>query len=340
MSEIRQDPATREWVIIAKERSRRPSDFAQSRIPRTLPTYSAVCPFCPGNETKTPPQVLEYHKDTSKSWSVRVFPNRFPALSPTGQLLTKRHDGFLVSLNGLGAHEVVVETPEHNQPMALMKDHEVLDVLQAYRERYLMLSQQPYSKLIIIFENHGPAAGTSLEHPHSQIVATPVVPRHLQHRYRQAMAFFREKGVSIYTEIMNRELTAKERIIDDTNDYAVFHPFASQRPFETWIMPKVSRASFGDVPLSELRELASVLHKELYKLRIGLQDPDYNFVIDTAPVRNRTVPYYSWHIRIIPHLQELAGFEIGSGIYINTAVPEETAEFMRNISATSEASLG
>lgn len=329
MSEMRQDPTTKEWVILAKERAKRHSDFVQEQANSEPPSYSPSCPFCPGNEAMTPSEVLLYQDEETPNWRIRVFANRFPALKPEGSTRHKKNNGLFLSMNGVGAHEVLVETPLHNQSLAIMKNSEVFYVLRAYRERYNVLSQMPFAKQVIIFKNNGVSAGTSLEHPHSQLVATPVVPKSLQTQCEIATQYYDNNGSCLYSDITTQELTIGKRIVMETDGFVVFHPFASHQPCETWIVPRAHQASFGNTTTEELKELANVLRITLLKLYRGLNNPDFNYVIDTAPVGDEDKNYYLWHMRIIPRLTERAGFEVGSGIYINTAIPEETARFMR-----------
>jgi UDPglucose--hexose-1-phosphate uridylyltransferase len=331
VSEIRQDPTTEEWVIVARERVKRPNDFVRQQPRRELPAFSLSCPFCLGNESMTPPQTLLYQKRDDNSWQVRAFPNKFAALSPSGITTRNIKGDFFTEIKGVGVHEVIVETPIHNRSLALMTEDEILQILNAYRERYGKLSGQPFAKLIIIFKNHGVMAGTSLEHSHSQLVVTPVVPKHIRLRHQVAIRYYDRHGRCLYSDLAEHELKSGKRIVMETEKSVAFHPFASQRPFETWILPKKRQPSFGSVSAEDLGNLAHVLRINLVKLYRGLNDPDFNYVIDTAPVGDENEPYYMWHIRIIPRLAEVAGFEIGSGIYINTAVPEETAQFMRNL---------
>jgi UDPglucose--hexose-1-phosphate uridylyltransferase len=234
-------------------------------------------------------------------------------------------------MKGVGVHEVIVETPLRNRSLTLMDEDEILKVLNAYQERYNKLSRQSFAKLVVIFKNHGLAAGTSLEHSHSQLVVTPLVPKHVRLRHEVAMRYYDKNGRCLYSDLVNYELKSRTRIVMDTENFVAFHPFAAQRPFETWILPKKQQASFGSVTDENLENLARILRINLIKLCRGLNDPDFNYVIDTAPVGDENEPYYMWHIRIIPRLTEIAGFEFGSGIYINTAVPEETARFMRGL---------
>jgi UDPglucose--hexose-1-phosphate uridylyltransferase len=331
MSEIRQDPTTEEWVIIARERAKKPDDFVHQQPKREAPDFSTSCPFCPGNESMTPPPTLVYRQQYGDGWQVRTFANNFPALTPSGKTTRNIKEGFFAEITGVGVHEVIVETPLHNKSLALMTDSEILNVIHAYHERYNVLSQLSFAKLVIIFKNHGPAAGTSLEHSHSQLVVTPVVPRHVRLRHEVAIRYYDKNGRCLYSDLAEHELKSGRRVVMDTGKFVVFHPFASQRPFETWILPKKHQACFGNVTPEGLEGLAHVLRVTLLKLYQGLNDPDFNYVIDTAPIGDENEPYYMWHMRIIPRLTEVAGFEIGSGVYINTAVPEETAQFIRNL---------
>ena len=332
MSEIRQDPTTKEWVIIATERRKRPSDFAV-RTPRPEPLdYLNSCPFCPGNESMTAPSVLFYPVEPgSKSWQVRVFANKFPAVNPDAVPFREFDRQLFLKVEGSGYHEVIVESPRHNGHLARMTDVEVSEVLKAYRERYIELAQKPGVKSIVIFKNYGLSAGTSIEHPHSQVIATSVVPRYIRTRSEVAVNYFDEKRRSLYSDIRDNELDAGVRIIIETEKFVVFHPFASQRPFETWIMPKESLASFGHIRSEDIPYLAQVLKQVLLKLYYGLDNPDYNLVVDSAPVGEECSDYYQWHLRIVPRITDVAGFEIGSGIFINTVLPEETAPFLKNV---------
>ncbi|MBI4330191.1 MAG: galactose-1-phosphate uridylyltransferase [Chloroflexi bacterium] len=334
MSELRQDKTTREWVIIARERGKRPHDFI-SHLEKPCPTstYISSCPFCPGQEELTPGEVLAYRDESDgdqKKWKVRVVPNKFPALSPGGSAARVYEDSFFLKADGVGAHEVIIETPIHNKVMALMTAEEVTEIWRAYWERYRALEKLEDIKLIIIFRNQGASAGTSLEHPHTQLVATPVWPSQVRRQFEVAMDHYDETGRCLYTDIMEFERKAEKRMITETDRFVVFHPFASRVPFETWIMPKDHHASFGAVSPSDLGSLASVVTEVLRKLYHGLNNPDFNYVIATAPVGDENKDYFLWHVRIIPRLTQMAGFELGSGIFINPAVPEETAQFMRD----------
>ncbi len=294
--------------------------------------FLASCPFCPGNEKMASPAVLEYPGDSNKGgWRVRVFANKFPAVTPDAGIFRKVEQKMFLSIDAFGHHEVIVESPTHNKHIALMNDIEVSDVLSAYRDRYTALSQTPNVRSIIIFKNHGLAAGTSVEHPHSQLVATSIVPRHMRIKYDVAISYYDDNSHCLYADLRDRELEAGTRLITSTDRFVVFHPFASHRPFETWIMPLANQASFSQIADEDIHYLAKVLRITLLKLHRGLENPDFNMVIESAPVGEEHADFYQWHIKIIPRLTETAGFEIGSGIFINTALPEETALFLRDV---------
>lgn len=325
MSELRRDPTTREWVIIATERAARPHSFRRASEPRV--TSRENCPFCPGRESETPPEVLAYPRDGS--WQVRVVPNLYAALTPEGTTERRTVDNYFMAMDGVGAHEVVIETPDHDRSIALMTDEEVLAVLRAYQERYHALRESPSVRFVVIFKNHGREAGTSLEHPHSQIVATPIAPPRVRRRFEIATDYYDARGSCLYCDVVRWEREAERRVVMENGAFVVIHPYASRSPFETWILPKTHQPCFAFTEQAELLELAKVLRSTLRKIYHALGDPDYNYIIHTAPAEDEDNPYFLWHIQIVPRLTTAAGFEMGSGIYINTALPEDTARFMR-----------
>ena len=331
MPQLRQDPTTKEWVIVASERSKRPHDFIKPNPLIEKPLYKEDCPFCKGNEHLTPHECLAYRNGggaDSKEWWVRVIPNKFPALSPEGSLV-REETGFFRMMDGVGVHEVVIETPIHSQLLPLMEDTQVEEVLLAYRERYLALREDPRIKLIIVFKNHGEGAGTSLDHPHSQLVGTSVVPSNIRKKLEEAARYYDDHGRCVYCDSIKEELKLGKRIVMDTERFVVLQPFASRSPFETWILPKEHQASFGLISKEDSKRFARVLKTTLFGLYSKLKNPDYNYVIHTAPIKDEQEDYYHWHLQIIPRLTTPAGFELGSGIYINVSLPEETAQFLR-----------
>lgn len=336
MPELRQDPATKQWVIIATERAKRPEDFVKNTPPVAAPAFQPACPFCPGNESMTPPEVLAYRDGgpaNGPGWWVRVTPNKFPALVPEGSLFRRSADGVFRKMDGVGRHEVIIETPLHDLSIPKMEDKQVEEILLAYRERYLVLREDPRFKLIIIFKNHGTRAGTSLEHPHSQLVAMPIVPLTIRYRFEKAAGHFDDEGTCVYCDILKDGLKAASRLILESDRFATFHPFASRAPFETWILPKRHHASFSSISLDEAKEFAWVLKRTLLQLHQGLGNPDYNYIVHSAPIKDEEEEYFHWHLQVLPRLVTPAGFELGTGMFINTALPEETAAFIRRFPA-------
>ena len=332
MSELRQDPTTKEWVIMAPERAKRPQHMLKKKPVSELPDRDEACPFCPGNESKTPLEVFRLpHSSQASDWEVRVISNQFPALSLNGSATGGERGYFFHKMDGLGVHEVIIETPFHNLSMALMSYEQVEKVLRSYQERYNALKKNHQLKFITIFKNYGWAAGTSMEHPHSQLVATPIPATYYHLKFRVAADYYYDFGRCLYCDLLAQNMEKRDRIIAETREFLVLHPYASRVPYETWIFPKKHYASFDMLPVTQLIELAMVLKETLLCLYRGLNDPDFNLMIDTSTTEDEEDPYYHWHIRIVPRLTTTAGFEMGSGIYINTALPEDTAKFMKQL---------
>ena len=333
MSELRQDVTTKEWVILAPERGKRPQQNPKKRRTNAsdLPNWDSGCPFCPGNEKETPDEVLRIPADKeSPEWAVRVVPNRFAALTSEGDTARIEEGPFFRKLGGYGVHEVIIDSPSHNTPLALMAYQQVEKVLTAYRERYNTLKKNRRLKHIIIFKNCGWAAGTSLIHPHSQLVATPIMAPYYHRKFDVAHDYYADLGRCLYCDLIEFDLERGDnRIVAVTDNFLVIHPYASHVPYETWILPRLHHASFGLFPVKHLDELARVVKDVTFCLYQRLDNPAYNLIIDSTTTDDEQDPYYHWHIRIIPRLSTIAGFEMGSGIYISTALPEETAEHMR-----------
>jgi len=331
MSELRQDPITKEWVIIATDRARRPHEFRSRAEGQEISSSAKMCPFCPGNERMAPNEVAAYRSGNKDGpgWWVRVVPNRFPALSPVASD-GRSDDPFCRFMPGVGRHEVIIETPEHNVPFPLMSDRQTEEVVLMYRDRHLALREDRAVKAVILFKNKGEAAGTSLDHPHAQIVGTPVVPGHIRHISAVATQHYDDTGRCIFCDLVERERQAKQRIVFDGDEFVAFHPFASRFPFETWIAPTRHAPSFGQISIESAKRFAHVLKAVLLKIYRHLNDPDYNFVFHSAPFEDENKPYFLWHVQIIPRLTTVAGFEIGSGMSINIALPEETAAYMND----------
>ena len=282
MPEMRQNFATKEWVIIATERAKRPEEMASRRGERNQAAFVSTCPFCPGNEDKTPPEVMRVPAGGGKPWQVRVIPNKFAALSREAQPNRSIHRTRR-TIEGFGVHDVIVETPSHSLSIAHMPDSDVANILQCYRARYQELSLDPRIAHITIFKNHGVDAGTSLEHPHSQLVASPVISYQVRQRVHEALRHYDEFGQCIACQMIEEEIQDKERIILMTEHFVAMELFASYSPFCTHIYPRRHMASFGDISTAEINDLARVLRTILAKLHTGLNDPDYNYTIRSAP---------------------------------------------------------
>lgn len=326
MPEFRQNLATREWVVIAKERAKRPDQFRRTDERPAPPRFREDCPFCPGHTDRTPPAVLT--DPQAGEWRVRVVPNKFAAVRPDVEPI-RRRVGRYRAAEGFGVAEVVVEHPRHDLSPATMEDASVARVLDAFASRYRDISRQPGINLITLFRNHGALAGTSLEHPHSQIIATPIVPPHVQDPINNARAYFNNEGRCVFCDILDEELSARSRIVEETERFVAFVNFAARSPFETRIYPRRHWASFGGTTAGERRELGGLLRRTLGRLHRALGNPDYNFIVRSAPTGDDDVRYYHWYLVIIPKVTTPAGFEIGTGIYINVSVPEEAAAHLR-----------
>jgi len=328
--ELRQNFFTKEWVIIATERAKRPEELATHREPQTVPSFVESCPFCPGNEAKTPPEVMRSPANTGEPWAVRVIPNKFAALSSKIQP-TRSVQRLRRCVEGFGFHEVIIDSPDHSCCMALLPDEQVAKILRAYRERYALLSMDHRINHVTIFKNHGVDAGASLQHPHSQLIATPVIPSQVRNRLHEALRHYDDAGECMFCHMVEREIEDHTRIVLQSEHFVAMEIFASPTPFATHIFPLRHMASFGSIAPAEILDLARVLRTLLAKLYIGLGNPDLNFTIRSAPSDYGGARHFHWYVSVIPRLTRVAGFELGSGIYINTVLPEAAAEFLRNI---------
>jgi UDPglucose--hexose-1-phosphate uridylyltransferase len=329
MPELRQNIITREWVIIATERARRPDEFIRpKKAVDPVPAFEPGCAFCPGNESMS--AVETYRVADRDGWQVRVVENKFPALSREGDRV-RRIDGVYRSMSGVGFHEVVVEHRRHDLSPALYSVEDLSRILVAYKERYRQIRKDTRVEAIIIFKNHGESAGTSLAHPHSQIAATPIVPTQVRHRLDEAIRFFDETGECVFCTTLRRELADRIRIVASTDSFVAFIPFAALSPFHLWIFPVRHCSSFDEIEEYEITDLAVTLRTVLGKLYYGLNDPDYNFSIRSIPAREGEREYFHWYLTVIPRIVRTAGFEIGSGMHINTSLPEESARFLRGV---------
>jgi UDPglucose--hexose-1-phosphate uridylyltransferase len=333
MPELRKDPVVGRWVIISTERSRRPTNFGPAH-PSQPGTF---CPFCPGNEDKTPPEVYAVRRDggppNGPGWMVRVVPNKFPALQIEGSL-DRRGEGLYDKMNGVGAHEVVIESPDHDKDLSDLPVDHIEQVLHAYRERVVDLHKDRRLRYVLIFKNHGAQAGATLEHTHTQLIATPIIPKIIQEELEGSRRYYELKERCVFCDIIQQE-TAEDngrRLVSMTDHFLAIEPFAPRFPFETWILPRAHDSSYQRLSSpDEFRELAGILKDTFERLNVALDHPPFNFVIHTAPVSDSDLEYYHWHIEIMPKLTRVAGFEIGSGFYINPTPPEDAAQYLREL---------
>jgi len=339
MSELRHDPLAKRWVIIATERSRRPEEFDFHVEPEPAPRF---CPFCPGHEDKTPPEILAVRPQggppNSPGWRVRVIPNKYPALAIEGDL-ERRGRGLYDRMRGIGAHEIIVESPEHGVHLADLDPAHLEQVLAACQERLRDLMRDPRFKYVLLFKNYGLAAGATIAHPHMQLIATPITPRAIAGELESARAHYHLKERCIFCDLLAQELDERERVVSLDEHFAVLAPYASRFPFELLVLPRRHSHSFAEAEPPVIAALARCLRDTLARLKGALRNPPYNFVFHTAPntetlVRRRhywdTLPVdWHWHVEILPRLTRVAGFEWGTGFYINPTAPEEAAAFLR-----------
>ena len=332
MPELRKDPVVDRWVIFASGRSLRPSDFVSAS--ETENGERPPCPFCYGNEEHTPPELLAYRdRGTTPNgvgWRTRVVPNKFPALRVEG-VLERRGEGIYDRMNGVGAHEVIVESPQHDKELSELPVEDVERVLTAYRERMTDLKNDLRLRYILLFKNHGERAGASLAHGHSQLIATPIIPQVIAEELEGSRRHFDLKERCVFCDMIDHELRGRKRLVLENDRYLSIEPFAPRAPFETWILPKRHVSAFEEAEPGEYRHLADILKETLGRIRRALNRPHYNYVLHTAPCREPRLDHYHWHMEILPKRNPLAGFEWGSGFYINPTPPEEAAEYLRGL---------
>lgn len=333
MPELRKDPVLGRWVIIASERAKRPADFVDTCAPESE-RAAVFCPFCEGNESKTPPEILAYREPGSRpngpGWRLRVVPNKYPALQVEGNL-DKKGVGIYDRMNGIGAHEVVIETPKHLTSLTALDVPRVQEVMLACRDRLVDLRKDVRMVCGIIFKNVGSAAGASIEHTHTQIIVTPIVPRTVQQEMDGCQRFYDYRGRCLFCDMIDQEHAEGKRIVAEVGNFLAFHPYASRFPFETWILPRRHSSHFEDIQTVEAAELAQVVRLVLKKLEKALCKPPYNYIIHSTPLPMPRVEHYHWHIEVIPRLTKVAGFEWGTGFYINPVPPESAAEYLREV---------
>jgi len=329
MLQLRKDPVVDRWVIIASERARRLRLVREPEVRETGP-----CPFCPGNEGTTPPEIAAFRpRDSapnSPGWWTRVVANKYPALQIEGDL-DKAGEGIYDVMNGVGAHEVIIETPEHDDRAETLDEKQFGEILWMYRERSLDLKGDDRFRYVLIFKNRGRVAGASLSHPHSQLIATPVVPKRVMEEIRGARSYFRLKERCVFCDIVREEIGYGGRIVVVSDGFVAFVPFAPRFPFEIWLTPRKHGSAFERITRAEVEDLARVLRETLLRLSKALAEPPYNYMLHTSPCRESDNEYYHWHIEITPRILEVAGFEWGTGFYVNPTAPEDAAAYLREV---------
>ena len=310
------------WVIIAPERAERPSAFL-----RPLPEREGgICPFCPGNESMTPPEILSRRENGA--WTLRVVPNLYPALRTEIQM-SRAGIGLFDSMAGVGAHEVVIETNDHRPTLAELPVAQIEAVLQVWQERMIDLSRDLRLRTLMAFKNQGLPAGATLSHAHSQLIALPFVPEGVQAELNGARRHFEEKERCVYCDILAQETRDRERLVLESDAAVVLSPWAARSPFELWILPREHRSGYESATGGELRAVADALRTALRKIDVALEKPAFNLFLHAMPLREAPNDFYHWHLELKPVLTQQAGFEWASGCFINPTAPEEAASFLR-----------
>jgi len=330
MPELRKDPIIGRWVIIATERGKRPHDF----VIEEEVVKGGFCPFCPGNEHTTPPEIFAYREagtePNTPGWSLRVVHNKFPALILEGDL-DRRGEGIFDKMAGIGTHEVIIENPDHNTTLSNISVDGFVEVLSAYRERIRMLTEDSRFKYVLIFKNMGRAAGASLEHSHSQLIGLPIVPELVTEELSGSKFYYQWKERCVFCDMIRQEIQQKVRVVLENEEFVALCPFAPRSPFEVWILPKMHYSSYVHLPEGSYRLLAEIFSETLQRLEKSLGKAPYNFILHIAPIREPELNYYHWHFEIMPKLTLMAGFEWGSGFFINPTPPEDAAQYLREV---------
>jgi UDPglucose--hexose-1-phosphate uridylyltransferase len=330
LSELRKDPITGRWVIISTDRHKRPHDFSLESV-QIMPDPS--CPFCEGHEAMTPGEILAHRRNgdapNSPGWDLRVVPNQFPVLRVEGTL-DRQGEGLFDKMNGIGAHEVVIESPRHADTLATMSEAAVEQVLWACRERMRDLKQDFRFRYIIVFKNHGRAAGSSVDHSHSQLIALPIVPREVRDEVDGAKTHYALKERCVFCDVVRQEMSDGRRLIAETADMVAVAPYAPRFPFETWILPRRHQAHFEDTPRQEVASLARLLGDLLRRMNRVLRNPPYNLLLHSAPLAEPAGEFFHWHVEVMPKLTKVAGFEWATGFYVNPTSPEEASQVLRD----------
>jgi UDPglucose--hexose-1-phosphate uridylyltransferase len=336
MGELRLDPMTARWVIISTEKDLGPAEY-DIESPRI--DGNGQCPFCIGNEKLTPPEV-DADRDAgtapdSPGWITRTVPNKFPALQNELNL-DRSGVGVFDMMNGVGEHEVIVEDTDHNKQLADLSIEQIRKVINVYKRRSIELGKDERFKYVLIFKNYGLAAGASLEHSHTQLISLPIIPKRVMEELECAHKYYDYKERCVFCDITRQEQEYRHREICENDDFIAFCPFASRSPFEISIVPRQHQPYFTDINDSQIENFSKILKEILMRMRQALDNPPYNFIIHTTPLNgsngsNDLHVYYHWHVEVMPKLSKIAGFEWGSGFYINSTSPETASKYLREV---------
>lgn len=333
---IRRDPVTQRWVIFSPEKFN--TLIRQSKEIET-DAYSAgeTCPFCPGHEYSSEKEILRYNNKTfsDKGWSLRVFPARNPVLK-IEEDVKYSGAGIYDAMQRLGAHEVIVETTKHAIHVDDLSNEEVRDIFSVYRDRILDLRKDGRFKYLLVFKNRGKEAGGTVNHNYSEIAAFPFVPATAELKLRHSDSYYNFKKRCVYCDVVAQETQQKERIVAENDDFIAFCPYASRFPFEMWIMPKEHSAFYSTITNEKALSLAAIYRQAIFRMRKALNSPAYNIVLHNSPVNCEDdypgmSKYFHWHIEILPRITNITAITMGGGGYVNPTLPEDAAEFMRNI---------
>lgn len=328
ISELRQDLVTGDWVVIATGRAKKPEDFIYQKEESNISVNdeNKTCVFCYPEETGQEKDVLIYEREKG-DWSLRVFPNKFPAFS-RGKKMKHFEEGPYFGMDGVGYHDLIV-TRDHERQIAQMDILEVAEIIDAFQSRYIDLMNKKSVNFIEIFHNHGKEAGASIAHPHSQLAAIPVISPYIKGELDGAESYYRQNKECVYCVMNEWECENEKRVIFENKEFVAFCPFSSRAAFEVWVVPKKHQPYFERISDKQKKDLAEALQISINKIYKALGNPPYNFYLHTSPCDGKDYPHYHWHIEILPHTSVWAGFELSTGIEISTIEPEVAAEYLK-----------
>jgi len=328
--ELRTDPIVGRRVLIAEDRAGRPNDFLAPEASREDASTVADCPFCAGNESRTPESLLEVAGETGP-WQVRVVPNKYPAVTLDPPLASSRPGTPLPGIPPLGTHEVFIESPRHVRDITELSAAELARVLRVHRQRLHDWSADERIRQVIIFKNVGNPAGASLEHLHSQLVALPEVPAVIAAELQAGHEYHSAHGECIFCALLRDELADGRRLVASNDSFVAFCASAGRQPYETWILPREHYASFEQLTIEDSESLAALLQDVIGRLQAQLTPLAYNLILHTSPTGQADVAHYHWHFELVPRSTQLAGFEWGTGMHINPLAPERAAARLRDV---------